>query len=229
MRLALTIWPGLDLWDVPALVGQRCHVPVISPGDVLKDNINSGTDLGRQAKEHIDVGGIIPDEVIVGMIGERVAEPDAASGFLLSNFPRTIGQAHELDALLAEAGNQLDLMVVVQQDDEQIISRLARRRLCESCALILVLDPTTIAERCDNCGGKLYQRPDDHPDVVEARLKHLHEQINPILDRYAPDRLAQIRPEVASLEAQEQIAYQIGTYIDTVRARTTRRRGERKV
>jgi adenylate kinase len=162
-------------------------VPKISTGDIFRANVSEGTPLGKQAREFMDAGDLVPDEITVGMVRERLAEDDARKGFLLDGFPRTVPQAETLDNLLLEMGAQLDVVLELVVDDDEVVRRLSGRRTCRSCGHIwhVDFDPPSTEGVCDICDGELFQRDDDKPDTVRHRLEVYYEQTAPLVGYYA--------------------------------------------
>jgi len=162
-------------------------IPHISTGDLFRENLKSATPIGIKAKEFMDAGRLVPDEIVLDMLSERVALDDCRDGYLLDGFPRTVPQAEALDARLARAEPAAQLHVFnLEVSDETIVQRIAGRRICKSCGKIqhVVLSPPQVAGKCDDCGGELYQRKDDAPEVVEQRLRVYHEQTEPVVAYY---------------------------------------------
>jgi adenylate kinase len=162
-------------------------VPKISTGDIFRANVSQGTELGMQAKKFMDAGDLVPDEITIGMVRDRLAEDDAQQGFLLDGFPRNVPQARTLDEILAEVGNPLGVVLELVVDDDEVVRRLSGRRTCRSCGHIwhLDFDPPSSEEVCDICGGELFQRDDDMPETVRHRLEVYYEQTSPLVGYYA--------------------------------------------
>jgi len=186
MRLVLVGPPGAGKGTQAEFVAAHLAVPKISTGDIFRANVSQGTELGREAKRFMDEGNLVPDEVTINMVRARLAEPDAADGFLLDGFPRTVPQAQELDKMLADLGTQLDVVLELVVDDDEVIRRLSGRRTCRGCGKIwhVEFDPPTIEGRCDRCGGELFQRDDDKPEIVAARLREYAAKTAPLIDFY---------------------------------------------
>ena len=148
-------------------------MPKISTGDIFRANVAQGTPLGVEAKRYMDAGKLVPDEVTINMVRDRLAEPDAADGFLLDGFPRTTPQAAALDKLLADLGTALDLVLELVVDDDEVIRRLSGRRTCRGCGKIwhVEFDATTREGVCDRCGAELFQRDDDKAETIAERLR----------------------------------------------------------
>ncbi|MBV9484881.1 MAG: adenylate kinase, partial [Frankiaceae bacterium] len=163
MRLVLVGPPGAGKGTQAQFVASHLAVVQISTGDIFRANVSQGTPLGKQAKEYMDAGDLVPDEVTVAMVKDRLGEPDVKTGFLLDGFPRTVPQAGQLDDILSEFGTKLDVVMELVVDDSEVIRRLSGRRTCRSCGHIwhVDFDPPTKEGVCDNCAGELFQRDDD--------------------------------------------------------------------
>jgi adenylate kinase len=161
-------------------------VPQVATGDMLREAVASQTPLGREAKRHMDAGGLVPDDVVIGLVAERLTQPDSENGFVLDGFPRTVAQAEALGKLLAERGLGLDRVVFFEVPREELLRRLTGRRVCRQCGSTfhLVSAPPRTAGRCDSCGGELDQREDDSEATVARRLDVYERQTTPLLDYY---------------------------------------------
>jgi len=168
-----------------ALVKERGLAHVAS-GDLFRDNLGRGTELGKIAKTYMDKGELVPDDVTVKMVLDRIAKPDCAKGFLLDGFPRTIPQAEALDKALSAEGKAIDKVVYVKVPDEELVKRLSGRWICRSCQapFHMVASPPKVAGKCDHCGGELYQRDDDNEKTVRNRLGVFMQQTAPLIDYY---------------------------------------------
>jgi len=186
MRLVLVGPPGAGKGTQAEFVAAQLSVPKISTGDIFRANVAAGTPLGVEAKRYMDGGHLVPDEVTINMVRDRLAEPDAADGFLLDGFPRTVPQASALDKLLADLGVGLDLVLELVVDDDEVIRRLSGRRTCRGCGKIwhADFDPPSREGICDRCGSELYQRDDDKPDTVTERLRVYARDTAPLVDFY---------------------------------------------
>ncbi len=186
MRLVLVGPPGAGKGTQAEFIAAQLAVPKISTGDIFRANVAQGTPLGVEAKRYMDAGQLVPDEVTINMVRDRLAEPDAADGFLLDGFPRTVPQAQALDKLLADLGTSLDLVLELVVDDDEVIRRLSGRRTCRGCGKIwhVEFDPPTRAGVCDRCGGELFQRDDDKPETIAERLKVYGRDTAPLVDYY---------------------------------------------
>jgi adenylate kinase len=187
MRLVLVGPPGAGKGTQAQFIAAHLAVPKISTGDIFRANVSQGTPLGKQAKEYMDAGDLVPDEITIGMVRERLAEPDAARGFLLDGFPRTVPQAGQLDDILAEMDTKLDVVLELVVDADEVVRRLSGRRTCRNCGHIwhVDFDPPAKEGICDICGGELFQRDDDQADTIRHRLDVYEEQTAPLIGYYA--------------------------------------------
>jgi adenylate kinase len=185
--------PGAGKGTQAARIVDAYGVPHISTGDILRANVREGTELGTEAKRFMDAGDLVPDEVIIGMVAERLAWPDAAGGFLFDGFPRTVPQAEALDELLSSRGVPLDVVLELVVDHDEVVRRLTGRRTCGTCGRIYQIEtePPAVEGVCDACGGRLQQRDDDGEDVVRNRLEVYREQTEPLVAFY--DQRGQLR------------------------------------
>ena len=186
MRIILVGPPGAGKGTQAEKIVAKYDVAHISTGDILRANVKAGTELGKKAKSYMDAGGLVPDDVIVGMMRGRLAEDDCKNGFILDGFPRTVPQAEALDSLLAEMGIKLDGVILLDVDDETVVERLCGRRMCKKCGRIFHVSfkPSSKGDLCDECGGELYQRDDDKEEVIRQRLAVYHSQTAPLVDYY---------------------------------------------
>ncbi|MEV5818106.1 adenylate kinase [Micromonospora harpali] len=186
MRLVLVGPPGAGKGTQAEFIAAHLSVPKISTGDIFRANVSQGTPLGVEAKRYMDAGKLVPDEVTINMVRDRLAEPDASEGFLLDGFPRTTPQAAALDKLLADLGTALDLVLELVVDDDEVIRRLSGRRTCRGCGKIwhVEFDATTQDGICDRCGAELFQRDDDKPETIAARLREYADKTAPLVDYY---------------------------------------------
>lgn len=180
--------PGSGKGTQAERIVARYGLPHISTGDMLRAAVATGTEMGREAKRFMDAGELVPDEVVIGVVRERLTEDDAREGFLLDGFPRTIDQAERLDALLAGAGRALTHVIRLDVPEEELVERLAGRRLCRVCGkgYHVVFDPPAREGVCDACGGELYQRDDDDEATVRNRLAVYRAQTEPLVEHYRP-------------------------------------------
>jgi len=182
MRIILLGPPGAGKGTQAALIVAHYGIPHVSTGDILRANVRDGTELGREAKRFMDAGDLVPDDVIIGMVGGRITEPDTAAGFLFDGFPRTVPQAQALERLVNESGTPIDVAVRLVVDQADVVNRLTGRRTCEGCGAIyhLVHNPPRAEGRCDECSAALVQRDDDHEEVVLNRLEVYRTQTAPL-------------------------------------------------
>lgn len=179
--------PGAGKGTQAERIVQKYQIPHISTGDMFRQAIKDETALGLQAKSYMDKGELVPDEVTIGIVRERLAKDDCKKGFLLDGFPRTVQQAEGLDQILSDLDNKLDFCINIDVDKEILLERLTGRRICKSCGATyhLVFNPPTVENTCDKCGGELYRRADDNAETVQNRLDVNLNQMNPLLDFYA--------------------------------------------
>lgn len=187
MRVVLVGPPGAGKGTQAQFVASHLSIPKISTGDIFRANVSQGTPLGQEAKKYMDAGDLVPDEVTIGMVRDRLAEDDAAAGFLLDGFPRTVRQAQVLDDLLAELDAKLDVVLELVVDDEEVVRRLSGRRTCRRCAHVwhVDFDPPSKDSVCDHCGGDLFQRDDDREETIRHRLEVYADQTAPLIGYYA--------------------------------------------
>jgi len=178
--------PGSGKGTQAERIAPAFDLPHISTGDILRGAVKAGTELGRTAKRFMDAGELVPDEVVIGIIRERLGEPDTAAGFMLDGFPRTLEQATALDEMLAGAGRALRFVLLIDVPEEELVQRLAGRRACRSCGrgYNVVFDPPRVEGVCDACGGDLFQRDDDNEDTVRNRLTVYRSQTEPLVGYY---------------------------------------------
>ncbi|EJL8084593.1 adenylate kinase [Staphylococcus pseudintermedius] len=186
MNIILMGLPGAGKGTQASEIIKKYPIPHISTGDMFRKTIKDETELGKEAKSYMDRGELVPDEVTVGIVKERISEDDAKKGFLLDGFPRTIEQAEALNSILEELGRTIDAVVNIEVPEEELMNRLTGRRICETCGTTyhLVFNPPKVEGICDIDGGKLYQREDDNPETVANRLEVNVKQSKPILEFY---------------------------------------------
>ncbi len=182
MKLILLGAPGAGKGTQAAILSEKLSIPTISTGNILRAAVKNGTPVGLKAKGYMDAGKLVPDEVIIGIIAERLAEPDCAGGFILDGVPRTIAQAEALE----QAGIRFDHVVDIEVDDAVIEQRMSGRRSCANCGATyhVVAAPPKAEGVCDVCGGELVQRADDKPETVRSRLAVYHRETEPLKDFY---------------------------------------------
>lgn len=186
MNLIILGAPGSGKGTSATVLRETHSLTHISTGDLFRYNIKENTPLGIEAKSYIDKGALVPDDVTIRMVEDRLSNPDCANGYILDGFPRNIAQAEALDAMLAKNGSKIDAVVYVKCDDEVIIDRVSSRRVCEKCgaSFNVKFKPTKAECVCDLCGGKVVQRADDNEETVANRLKTYYENTQPLIDFY---------------------------------------------
>jgi adenylate kinase len=219
LNLILLGPPGSGKGTQGETLQNDLRLPYYATGDILRAAVREGTEIGAQAKEYMDRGDFVPDEVMVGVIAERIAQPEAADGFILDGFPRTTPQAEALDTKMAELGRELSTVVLIEVSEEEIVRRLSGRRTCPNGHVFHVeFDPPEKEGVCDVCGEPLQTREDDKPEVVRHRLGQYEEKTKPLIDYYeqrgllkrvdgeqAPDEVGdQIRALLATLKMEEE-------------------------
>lgn len=198
MNLILLGAPGAGKGTQAEVICKHLSIPAISTGNIIREALSKGTEMGLKAKSFIDAGQLVPDDVVIGIIKERLAKDDCKNGFILDGFPRTIPQAEALDNM----GIVIDKVIDIEVPDEKIVTRMSGRRVCSKCGASFHLEHRKPAKEgiCDVCGGELVQRKDDHPDTVLDRLKVYHEQTEPLKGYYEKAGLLTI------VEGQEDVA-----------------------
>mgnify|MGYP003502858625 FL=1 len=186
MNIVLMGLPGAGKGTQADKIVEKYAIPHISTGDMFRAAIKGGTELGLKAKSFMDDGALVPDEVTIGIVRERLSKSDCDNGFLLDGFPRTVPQAEALDALLLDLDKNVEHVLNIQVEQEELIERLTGRRICKECgtAYHLVFNPPQVDGVCDKDGGELYQRADDNPETVTNRLEVNMKQTQPLLDYY---------------------------------------------
>lgn len=198
MNLILLGAPGAGKGTQAEVICDKLGIPAISTGNIIREALKNGTELGLKAKSYMDEGKLVPDEVVIDIIKERLSKDDCKNGFILDGFPRTVPQAEALDAM----GVTIDRVVDIEVSDEDIQRRLSGRRVCESCGASYHIDykQSKTEGVCDKCGGNTVQRKDDHPDTIKERLAVYHEQTEPLKDYYAKSGKLKI------VEGQEEVS-----------------------
>ena len=186
MKVVMLGAPGAGKGTQAKKIAAKYNIPHISTGDIFRANIKNGTELGKKAKTYMDQGLLVPDDLVVDLVVDRVNQEDCADGYVLDGFPRTIPQAEALTKALASQGQKLDYAIDVDVPDENIVRRMSGRRACVGCGATYHLEyaPTKKEGICDVCGGELILRDDDKPETVEKRLGVYHEQTQPLIDYY---------------------------------------------
>ncbi len=186
MKLIMLGAPGAGKGTQAKKIAEKYHIPHISTGDIFRANIKGGTELGMKAKTFMDQGMLVPDEITIGMLMDRIKEADCADGYVLDGFPRTIPQAESLTKALADMGEAIDYAVNVEVADDNIINRMSGRRACLNCGATyhVAFNPPKKEGACDTCGQNLVLRDDDKPETVQKRLEIYHQQTQPLIDYY---------------------------------------------
>jgi adenylate kinase len=186
MRILLMGPPGAGKGTQAEFLTKELKIPHISTGDMFRKAVKEGTPLGIEAKRYMDAGKLVPDEVTIGIVKERLAEADCKAGFLLDGFPRTVPQADALDKTLRELGVKLDRVVNIMVEREALLQRLTGRRVCKVCSATyhVVYNPSQAGKQCQHCGGELYQRSDDSEATVANRLNVYEQQTAPLIEYY---------------------------------------------
>lgn len=189
MRLVLLGMPGAGKGTQAKKISQKYRVPQISTGDILRQAVKDETGLGKQAKSYMDKGLLVPDEVIVSIVRERLGESDCNAGYILDGFPRTVFQACALTETLESSGSKIDAVLNIVVEEEEVVRRLGGRRICRDCSMMyhVTFNPPEKMGVCDQCGGKLYQRDDDKNETIKKRLDQYRQQTQP-LDHYYTER-----------------------------------------
>ncbi|WP_273853990.1 adenylate kinase [Guptibacillus spartinae] len=186
MNLVLMGLPGVGKGTQAEKIVEKYGIPHISTGDMFRAAIKEGTPLGLKAKEYMDSGNLVPDEVTIGIVRERLGKDDCEKGFLLDGFPRTVAQADALETILSDLGKKLDYVINIAVEEDQLMQRLTGRRVCRNCGATYhaVFNPPKEEGVCDKCGGELYQRDDDKEETVRTRLEVNKQQQQPLLTFY---------------------------------------------
>ena len=186
MKLILLGPPGAGKGTQAKMLTERFSIPQISTGDILRAAVKEGTPMGRKAKEYMDAGGLVPDEVVVGIVRDRLLAADCDNGFILDGFPRTVAQADALQDNLEEMDKALDRVISLEVDAEALVERLTGRRTCKECGrgYHVKFDPPREDAICDACGGSLFQRGDDQEETIRKRLQVYAEQTSPLISYY---------------------------------------------
>lgn len=190
--------PGAGKGTQAEKICEHLNIPTISTGNIIREALKSGTEMGKKAQSYLDEGKLVPDDVVIGIVRDRLAQGDCKNGFVLDGFPRTIPQAEALDQM----GIVIDKVIDLQVTDEDVIQRMSGRRICEKCGASyhMQYNKPQVEGVCDKCAGTLIQRKDDHPDTVKDRLRVYHEQTEPLKDYYEKQGKLKI------VEGQEEVA-----------------------
>jgi adenylate kinase len=202
MNVILLGPPGSGKGTQAQKIGERYHIPQISTGDILRSAVKERTPLGVEAQGYMDQGQLVPDEVVVGIVRERLMASDCNGGFILDGFPRTLPQAEALDVTLLEMKREIDHVISIEVDNEELLGRLTGRRTCRTCGTMyhLMFNPPKKDRICDKCGGELYQRDDDQEATIRARLQVYEEQTAPLIAYYRNKGLLRTIDGVGEIE-----------------------------
>ena len=204
MNLILLGGPGAGKGTQAKKLIKKYQIPQISTGDILRAAVKDGTEMGKKAKEFMDAGKLVPDEVVIGIIKDRLKEPDCQKGFILDGFPRTVPQAEALEKVLSGMGKKVDHVVSIDVDEEELVTRLTGRRTCKNAACgqmyHIKFNPPKKDLICDKCGGELYQRDDDNETTVRSRLATYNQATKPLIDHYKAKGLIRPIPGVGGID-----------------------------
>ncbi|MGE5135731.1 MAG: adenylate kinase [Gemmatimonadota bacterium] len=189
MRVVLVGPPGAGKGTQAQFIASHLSIPKISTGDIFRANVSGGTELGRRAQAYMERGDLVPDEVTIAMVTDRLQEDDAQAGFLLDGFPRNVPQAETLEKLLSSWDTRLDVVLELVVDDDEVVRRLSGRRTCRRCGRVwhVTFDPPAQPDTCDDCGGELFQRDDDREETIRHRLEVYQQQTAPLVSYYADE------------------------------------------
>lgn len=204
MKIIMLGAPGAGKGTQAKMIADKCSIPHISTGDIFRANIKNGTELGSKAKEYMDKGLLVPDELVCDLVVDRVQQDDCGNGYILDGFPRTIPQAQALEEALEKLGQKVDYAIDIEVPDSNIIDRMAGRRACVGCGATyhIVFNPVKKEGICDVCGEKLILRDDDKPETVKNRLNVYHEQTQPLIDFY---KGREVLKEVDGTQSMEKV------------------------
>jgi adenylate kinase len=183
--------PGAGKGTQAVRLAELYELPHISTGDIFRENVKEGTELGRRAKEYMDRGELVPDQLVIDIVADRLLKPDCEKGFILDGFPRTVAQADALASILAEQGKGIDYVINVDVPDEALIKRISGRRVCRECGTIynVHFDAEPVGDGCRKCGGEIYQRDDDLEETVRRRLEEYAAKTQPLIEYYRREDL----------------------------------------
>ncbi|OSB08195.1 adenylate kinase [Paraclostridium bifermentans] len=212
MRIILLGPPGAGKGTQAAGIVEKYNIPHISTGDIFRKNIKEGTELGKKAKGYIDQGLLVPDELTVGLVTDRIAQSDCEKGFMLDGFPRNVAQAQHLDGYLKEVGISLDKVVNIEVDKDILVGRAVGRRICKSCGATyhVEFNPPKVDGVCDVCGGELYQRADDNEETVSKRIQVYLDETKPLVNYYSEEGI------IANINGQQSIDNVFGDIVEAL-------------
>lgn len=212
MRIILLGPPGAGKGTQAAGIVEKYNIPHISTGDIFRKNIKEGTELGKKAKGFIDQGLLVPDELTVGLVTDRISKPDCEKGFMLDGFPRNVAQAQHLDKYLKEVGISLDKVVNIEVDKDILVGRAVGRRICKSCGATyhVEFNPPKADGVCDVCGGELYQRADDNEETVSKRIQVYLDETKPLVDYYSKEGI------IANINGEQSIDKVFADIVDAL-------------
>lgn len=212
MRIILLGPPGAGKGTQAAGIVEKYNIPHISTGDIFRKNIKEGTELGKKAKGYIDQGLLVPDELTVGLVTDRIAQPDCEKGFMLDGFPRNVAQAQHLDKYLKEVGISLNKVVNIEVDKDILVGRAVGRRICKSCGATyhVEFNPPKVDGICDVCGGELYQRADDNEETVSKRIQVYLDETKPLVNYYSEEGI------IANINGQQSIDKVFGDIVEAL-------------
>jgi len=208
MNLILLGPPGAGKGTQAKILSKKFKIPQISTGDILRGAVKEQTTMGVKAKSFMDAGALVPDEVVVGIVEERLAKSDCSNGFILDGFPRTVIQADALKQMLLDSGRTIEHVISIVVDKEELLGRITGRRICRLCGkgFHITFEPPKLDGRCNDCGGELYQRDDDSEETMRNRLEVYQQQTAPLIAYYANEALLRTINGTGSIEAiQEEL------------------------
>ena len=212
MRIILLGPPGAGKGTQAAGIVEKYNIPHISTGDIFRKNIKEGTDLGKKAKEYIDQGLLVPDELTVGLVTDRVSQADCVNGFMLDGFPRNVAQAQQLGEYLNSVNLSLDKVINIEVDKNILVGRAVGRRICKSCGATyhVEFNPPKVDGICDVCGGELYQRADDNEETVSKRIQVYLDETKPLADYYSKEGI------IANINGEQSIDKVFADIVDAL-------------
>jgi adenylate kinase len=208
--------PGSGKGTQAKMLSERLGMLHLSTGDILREAVKEGTPLGREAKRYMDEGKLVPDEVVIGIVKEWLLSKGVERGVIFDGFPRTVAQAEALDRMMKELGGKIDWVIDIEVSEAEVLKRLSGRRTCRNCGAMyhLTFNPPKVDEKCDRCGGELYQRDDDKEETIKSRLKVYREQTEPLKDYYKKLGIMKSIPGEGEIEEiQREILKAIGARV----------------